>query len=101
MGDESERAVLLKYIEAKKSLDAVDDELFKHFEPLVVAAAKESPKAASGVLMHVPESFARFRLWRVLATLGRVKCPTCRCHIALGTACACCAGRSPDEEPFV
>lgn len=69
MSNESERAVLEKYKAAKKDLDAADDELFKHFEPLLMEAVKKGShdvKDVNDILQRVPESFARFRLWRML-----------------------------------
>lgn len=39
----------------------------------------------------------------LLTPKPRVKCPTCRCHIEVGSECACCIGYvdTDDDEPFV
>lgn len=66
MSEKSEQEVLETYKSAKQNLDLADDELFKVYEPLMIKAVGEGRKAAEDLLMRVPESYCRFRLWRML-----------------------------------
>ena len=63
-----EAQVIACYETAKKVLLAADDDLIKFYEPLCQAAVEKGDKNELFlILQRMPESVARFHLWRKYA----------------------------------